>query len=83
MLKLTPRAWLNTLFLLGTLALALILVPWKLATQGLRVSEVVVFLVMYSLIGLSITVGYHRLFSHRAFRAAWPVRLLALLLGAA
>ena len=83
MFKLTPRAWLNTLFLLGTLVLALVLVPWKLATQGLRMSEVVVFLVMYSLIGLSITVGYHRLFSHRAFRASWPVRLLALLLGAA
>ena len=83
MFKLTPRAWLNTLFLLGTLVLALVLVPWKLAVQGLRLSEVVVFLVMYSLIGLSITVGYHRLFSHRAFRAAWPMRLLALLLGAA
>jgi stearoyl-CoA desaturase (delta-9 desaturase) len=83
MFKLTPRAWLNTLFLVGTLVLALVLVPWKLAVQGLRLSEVVVFLVMYSLIGLSITVGYHRLFSHRAFRAAWPVRLLALLLGAA
>ena len=83
MFKLTPRAWLNTLFLLGTLILALVLVPLKLAVQGLRLSEVVVFLVMYSLIGLSITVGYHRLFSHRAFRASWPMRLLALLLGAA
>jgi stearoyl-CoA desaturase (Delta-9 desaturase) len=83
MFKLTPRSWLNTLFLVGTLVLALVLVPWKLATQGLRLSEVVVFLVMYSLIGLSITVGYHRLFSHRAFQASWIVRLLALLLGAA
>jgi stearoyl-CoA desaturase (delta-9 desaturase) len=83
MLKLTPRAWLNTAFLVGTLLLALVLVPWKLAVQGLRLSEVVVFLVMYSLIGLSITVGYHRLFSHRAFRASWFMRLLALLFGAA
>jgi stearoyl-CoA desaturase (delta-9 desaturase) len=83
MFKLTPRAWLNTLFLLGTLLLAMVLVPWKLAVQGLRLSEVVFFLVMYTLIGLSITVGYHRLFSHRAFRATWPLRLLALLFGAA
>ncbi|MDR3685138.1 MAG: fatty acid desaturase [Geothrix sp.] len=83
MFKLTPRAWLNTLFLVGTLVLALVLVPWKLATQGLRLSEVLVFLVMYSLIGLAITVGYHRLFSHRAFQASWIMRLLALLLGAA
>jgi stearoyl-CoA desaturase (Delta-9 desaturase) len=83
MFKLTPRAWLNTLFLVGTLVLALGLVPWKLAIQGLRLSEVVVFLGLYTLIGLSITVGYHRLFSHRAFRASWPMRLLVLLFGAA
>ena len=83
MFKMTPRAWLNTLFLLGTLLLALVLVPWKLAAQGLRWSEIGVFLAMYSVIGLSITVGYHRLFSHRAFQASWPVRLLALLFGAA
>ena len=42
MFKLTPRSWLNTLFLVGTLGLALVLVPWKLATQGLRLGEVVV-----------------------------------------
>ncbi len=81
--KLTPRAWLNTSFLLGTLLLALVLVPWKLAVQGLRTSEAAVFLVQYVLIGMSITVGYHRLFSHRAFQAAWPVRLAALLFGVA
>ncbi|HET6331509.1 MAG TPA: acyl-CoA desaturase [Holophagaceae bacterium] len=81
--KLTPRSWLNTLFLVGTLALALIFVPWKLAVQGLRWSEVAVFLALYSLTGLAITVGYHRLFSHRAFQAAWPVRLAVLILGAA
>lgn len=83
MIKRTPRSWLNTLFLLGTLVLALVLVPWKLATQGLRWSEVGMFLVMYTAIGLAITIGYHRLFSHRAFQAAWPVRLAVLLLGAA
>lgn len=83
MIKRTPRSWLNTLFLLGTLVLALVLVPWKLATQGLRWSEAGVFLVMYTAIGLAITIGYHRLFSHRAFQAAWPLRLAVLLLGAA
>jgi len=81
--NLTPRSWLNTLFLVGTLALALVFVPWKLAVQGLRWSEVAVFLVLYSLTGLAITVGYHRLYSHRSFQAAWPVRLAVLLLGAA
>ena len=81
--KRTPRSWLNTLFLLGTLGLALVLVPWKLATQGLRGSEVAVFLFMYIATGLAITVGYHRLFSHRTYQAAWPMRLVLLLFGAA
>ncbi|KAI0756344.1 hypothetical protein C8Q80DRAFT_24607 [Daedaleopsis nitida] len=31
---------------------------------------------------MGITVGYHRLYSHRAFRAALPVRILVALLGA-
>lgn len=81
--KLTPRSWLNTLFLLGTLLLALVLVPWRLATHGLRWSEVAVFAAMYIATGLAITVGYHRLFSHRAYQAAWPLRLLLLVFGAA
>jgi stearoyl-CoA desaturase (delta-9 desaturase) len=32
--------------------------------------------------GLSITAGYHRLFSHVAYKAAWPVRLFYVLFGA-
>jgi len=33
--------------------------------------------------GLSITAGYHRLFAHPTYRAAWPVRAFFLLFGAA
>ncbi len=79
----TPRSWLNTLFLLGTLGLALVIVPWRLATHGLRWSEAAVLLVLYIATGLAITVGYHRLFSHRAYQAAWPMRFILLLFGAA
>jgi stearoyl-CoA desaturase (delta-9 desaturase) len=79
------RRWnlLNTLFLTGTLALALVLVPWRLATSGLRWSEALVFLAMTFAIGTAISGGYHRLFSHRAYQATWPVRVLFLCLGAA
>lgn len=77
------RALLNTLFLSGTLALALILVPLKVALQGLRWSEVGMLVLMFALVGLSVTIGYHRLFSHRAFQASWPLRLAVLLFGAA
>ncbi len=34
-------------------------------------------------VSFSITLGYHRLFSHASFRAAWPVRLLVLIFGGA
>jgi stearoyl-CoA desaturase (delta-9 desaturase) len=77
------RSLLNTLFLVGTLMLALVLVPVKLAWQGLTWSEAGMLCLMYTVIGLSVTIGYHRLFSHRAFQAAWPLRLAVLVLGAA
>lgn len=77
------RSLLNTLFLKGTLVLALILVPLKVAVQGLRWSEVGMLVLMFVLVGLSVTMGYHRLFSHRAFHASWPLRLAFLLFGAA
>jgi stearoyl-CoA desaturase (delta-9 desaturase) len=38
---------------------------------------------MYALCGLSITSGYHRLFAHRTYRAAAPVRWAMLAFGAA
>ena len=77
------RRWdpLNTLFLTGTLALALVLVPWRLAASGIRWSEGLVFLAMTFAIGTAISGGYHRLFSHRAYRATGPVRFLFLCLG--
>jgi len=79
------KGWnrLNTIFLTGTLVLALVLVPWRILTSGLRWSEALVFLVMTFLVGTAVTGGYHRLFSHRAYRASWPVRFLFLCFGAA
>ena len=74
---------LNTTFLTGTLALALVLVPWRLTTSGLRWSEALVCLAMVFAIGTAISGGYHRLFSHRAYKASWLVRFLFLSVGAA
>jgi stearoyl-CoA desaturase (Delta-9 desaturase) len=74
---------LNTLFLTGTLLLALVFVPWRLATSGLRWSEALVFLAMTFAIGSAISGGYHRLFSHRAYKASKLVRFLFLCVGAA
>src|SRR4051794_24484399 len=47
----------------------------SLATVALAVA-------LYVVCGLGITAGYHRLFAHRAYRAAAPVRWVLLLVGA-
>ena len=74
---------LNTSFLMGTLVLALVLVPiHMLRSQALGI-ELAVCAAMFIAIGLSVTAGYHRLFSHRTYHARWPLRLLLLCFGAA
>jgi stearoyl-CoA desaturase (delta-9 desaturase) len=70
-------------FLIGTLALTLTAVPLYLWFFGLDRFQVSLFFVMLLAIGFSITVGYHRLFSHITFQASWPVRLFTLIFGAA
>lgn len=75
--------WYNTVFLLGTAVVTLTAVPAYLWHSGLSWFQAGLFLLFFILTGLSITLGYHRLFSHHAFQAAWPVRLLTLIFGAA
>ncbi|HYG62560.1 MAG TPA: fatty acid desaturase [Thermoanaerobaculia bacterium] len=75
--------WINTIFLLGTLAVALVGTPWYIVKHGLGWPETVTFLVLWTCVGLSVTAGYHRLFSHKTFQASWPVRLFFLVFGAA
>jgi len=75
--------WTNSLFLMGTLALTLTAAPLYVWKYGLDVFQIGLFLALFVATGLSITLGYHRLFAHRSFRAAWPVRLVTLVFGAA
>lgn len=75
--------WTNTLFLtivpiVGIVGTALFasfgLIPWQtwlLAGAMLAIG------------GISITAGYHRLFAHKTYKAAWPLRLLFVLFGSA
>jgi stearoyl-CoA desaturase (delta-9 desaturase) len=52
--------------------------------QGLlRWSDVVIFFAAYVLTGLGVTVGFHRLFTHRSFKTAKPVRATLAILGSA
>ena len=75
--------WLISSFLIGTLFLALTAVPAYLWFFGLDTFQIVLFFVMFFACGFSITIGYHRLFSHRTFEAHWLVRLFTLIFGAA
>ena len=74
--------WLNTIFLFIISALAVIGAPIYLFQFGIDwfMGSLLLFYVIAT--GLSITLGYHRLFSHLSFKAKWPVRLATLVFGA-
>jgi stearoyl-CoA desaturase (delta-9 desaturase) len=59
--------WLTSSFLIGTLALTLTAVPLYLWFFGLDWFQVVLFFAMLAACGFSVTLGYHRLFSHITF----------------
>jgi stearoyl-CoA desaturase (Delta-9 desaturase) len=70
-------------FLIGTFALTLTAVPLYLWQFGIDWFQLVLFFLLLAATGFSVTLGYHRLFSHIAFRAKLPVRLFTLIFGAA
>ncbi|HEV7787302.1 MAG TPA: acyl-CoA desaturase, partial [Thermoanaerobaculia bacterium] len=74
--------WLNLIFLVGTFLAALITTPWYLVKVGLGWPEALTFFCIWLFVGLSVTAGYHRLFAHKTYQAAWPVRLFLLIFGA-
>lgn len=75
--------WVNSSFLIGTALVTVTVVPLYLWHYGVDAFQVAMFFAFFIATGLSITLGYHRLFSHAAFQARWPVRLATLLFGAA
>jgi stearoyl-CoA desaturase (Delta-9 desaturase) len=74
--------WLISSFLIGTLFLSVTAVPLYLYFFGIDWFQIVLFFFMLFACGFSITLGYHRLFSHLAFRANWLVRLFVVVFGA-
>ena len=74
---------LNASFLCSTPILALIGVIWYTINYGISLAEISILFFMYLASGLSITAGYHRLFSHRSHSASWPLRLFYAIFGAA
>ena len=71
----------NSIYNLMTGLVTLIAVPAYIWAYGLPMYLVWLFALFFILTGMSITLGYHRLFAHRAFKAKMPVRLFVLLFG--
>lgn len=83
MLPKKPIHWLNTLFLSGTLLVTLTAVPAYIYFFGLNAFQIGLFFFFTIATGMSITLGYHRLFSHLTFQANPSVKIFTLLFGAA
>jgi stearoyl-CoA desaturase (delta-9 desaturase) len=74
-------------FLTGTVTvlpfIGLGFVGWQLWESALHWHDLIVFLIVYTLTGLGITVGFHRLLTHRAFKTKPLVRGTFAALGSA
>ena len=81
--KPTNINFINSSFLIGTPILALASLVYYSINYGISWFEPVIFFFFYFASGLSITAGYHRLFSHRTHKGEWPLRLFYALFGAA
>ena len=62
-------------------ALLLVLAGWQLWNHGLQWRDVAIFLLLYVATGLGITVGFHRLLTHRSFKTSPWLRGIFGILG--
>jgi stearoyl-CoA desaturase (delta-9 desaturase) len=74
--------WTTSAFLIGTALIALIGAPIYIYHFGIDWFQFGMFFFYLCATMMSITVGYHRLFSHLSFKAKWPVKLFTLVFGA-
>ena len=78
--------WLNraltALITIGPMV-ALGFVGWQMWDGLLHRSDLIVFAILYLLTGLGMTVGFHRLFTHRSFKTYPAVRGVLAVLGSA
>jgi stearoyl-CoA desaturase (delta-9 desaturase) len=58
-------------------------VAWQAWGGALRATDLVLFVALYVATALGVTVGYHRLFTHRSFKTTRPLRAIFAVLGSA
>ncbi|NTS78885.1 fatty acid desaturase [Catenovulum sp. SM1970] len=77
-----PISWLNISVFLITGLIALIWIPIHAFTHGFTLLEVIACVLCLGYCGMSITVGYHRLWSHKTYQANSFVRFILAIGGA-
>jgi stearoyl-CoA desaturase (delta-9 desaturase) len=75
--------WTNTLFITITPVVAIAGTAWWIASGSFNWATVIFAVAMLYATGMSITAGYHRLFSHRSYTASKPVEWFFMLFGSA
>ncbi len=70
-----------TAVITGVPPLLLVLAGWQLWNNELRWRDIAIFLIMYVPTGLGVTVGFHRLLTHRSFNTSAPIRGALAVLG--
>ncbi len=76
-----PLVWSNLIFFITITILGLVAAPIWGILVGFSGWAWAFLFIFWTLNGLTITIGYHRLWSHRTFKARWPLRLVLALLG--
>ena len=61
--------------------LGLVAAVWLLWNRGMHPVDLVLLAGFYAACGLGITVGFHRLFTHRSFETSAPIRAVWAILG--
>ncbi len=78
-----PRLlWLNIIVFSLTFLIAVIAVPYRALTHGFDSFEIIVALLCFCYCGMSITSGYHRLWSHKTYQAHPLLRFIFAIGGA-
>lgn len=80
--KKPPLIWLNVVLFSVSFLLAIVAAPWYGFANGYGFEHWIWLLVLFSFSNLSITAGYHRLWSHKAYEANSVVRVIFALGGA-
>lgn len=81
--KICKPDWKAILVLGSSPILALIFIPWYEIKYGFTYLDWIVFGIFMTLTGVSITAGYHRLWSHKAYKTNYFFRLLFMIFGSA